>query len=513
MIRRFLIILLTLGAGPALAQENPDIDAAARSVVRVVVLATDETGTQQQLGMGSGVAISPTRIVTNAHVVEAAVQRGGFVGIVPSEGRKRYVGEVVAYSAALDLAVIALKSGSITPATIYSGTMADGAAVAALGYPYGVDRAMASGVDDVIRPQSPVKSLGHVGGRRTNERFDTVLHDAAIGRGNSGGPLIDACGRVVGINSFLSVSEGIDSTFAFAISARELNAFLAKSKVAASVSASPCQSQGDVAAREAALTRADQDAAALLAKRAEGDAAKAAVEKQDIRDTIAAERENGLVTAIALFGVGLIAAVGGIVLLGRRTKQQRKFAPVTLVLAVLFALGSVFVFFARPKMSDVEDRYAAAHPVKAPAQAAFAPTGGPQICTINPDRSRVTVSKTEDVPLAWRDTGCVNGKTQYGSNAGVWSRTFVPNTEATVTIQSYDPAKTRYTVERFLMGADAMDKARAIRARYKNNSCTADTAQRQSVADMESAIRAVLPQTPNERLVYDCHETSAKEAR
>jgi serine protease Do len=501
MIRFLSAFAVLFVAVPAIAQENPDIDAAARSVVRVVVLATDESGTRQDLGMGSGVAISPTRIVTNAHVVEAAVERGGFVGIVPSEGRKRYVGEVVAYSAALDLAIIALKSGSITPATIYGGTMADGAAVAALGYPYGVDRAMASGVDDVIRPQSPVKSLGHVGGRRTNERFDTVLHDAAIGRGNSGGPLIDACGRVVGINSFLSISEGIDSTFAFAISARELNAFLVKSKVAASVSTAPCLSQGDVAAREAELTRADQDAAATEARRAEGDVAKAATEKAKLRDTIIGERENAMAIAALLLALAVLGIGGGGVALALKNLRSGWAA---LIIGGALGIGSVLLFLTRPKLSDVEDRYAAAHPVKAVAQAAFTATDGGKICTINLDRSRITISKTEDVPISWRDDGCVNGKTQYGSNAGVWSRTFVPNSDATVTIQSYDPAKTRYTVERFLMSADAMDKARTIRARYKNNTCTPDPVQRRSVADMESAIRAVLPKAPNERLVFSC---------
>ena len=216
-----------------------------------------------------------------------------------SEGRKRYIGKVVAYSSALDLAVIALESGSITPATIYTGAVSDGMSVAALGYPYGVDRAMASAVEDVIRPQSPVKSLGNVGGLRRNERFETVLHDAAIGRGNSGGPLIDTCGRIIGINSFLSISEGIDSTFAFAITARELAAFLAKSKVVASVASTPCLSLDDVAAREAALKRADADAAAIDNKRAEGDAAKAATEKLRIRDDISAERENGMAMAAA----------------------------------------------------------------------------------------------------------------------------------------------------------------------------------------------------------------------
>ena len=131
LVRIILMTVALLFSPAVFAQSNPDIDAAARSVVRVIVLAPDETGSREALGMGSGVAISPTRILTNAHVVEAAVERGGFVGIVPSEGRKRYVGEVVAYSAALDLAVVALKSGTITPATLFGGTMPDGAAIAA----------------------------------------------------------------------------------------------------------------------------------------------------------------------------------------------------------------------------------------------------------------------------------------------------------------------------------------------------------------------------------------------
>jgi serine protease Do len=114
------------------------------------------------------------------------------------------------------------------------------------------------------------------------------------------------------------------------------------------------------------------------------------------------------------------------------------------------------------------------------------------------------------VPLDWKDGGCVNGKTQYGNNSGVWSRAFVPNAEPTVTVQSYDPAKSRYTVERYLMAADAMEKARAVRARYTNKTCVSDPGQRQSVADMEAAIRATLPPAPNERLVFDCRKGTAK---
>ncbi len=499
-LRRLLPVLL-LAALPASAQQSADIDAVARSVVRVIVVENGDAGAGQ-VGMGSGVAVTPTRIVTNAHVVEAAVERGGFVGIVPSEGRSRYEGEVIAYDPGIDLAVIALKSGRIEPAALYSGAVPDGAGVAALGYPFGVDRAMASGVDEVIRPQSPVKSLGHVNGRRANARFDTVLHDANIGRGNSGGPLVDACGRVIGINSFLSVSEGIDAPFAFAISMRELIPFLNKAKVAPTIVATPCLSPEEAAARSAALTQAEVDAAAIEARHLEGDVAKAAIEKQHIRDDIAAERDNGLALAGAMLIFGALVAAGGMMLLSRGERHRSGWSAITI--GALLAVTATVVFLARPKMSEADDRYLAAHPARPAAVVDSTVGDGPKLCTIDVDRSRVTVSKTDDVPLDWRDDGCVNGKTQYGANAGLWSRTFVPAGEATVTIQTYDPPRSRYTVERFLMSADAMDHARAIRSTYKNNACTADPAQRQSVADMESAVRAVLPQQPNERLVYTC---------
>lgn len=500
MIRRFLCLALFC-ASPLAAQQNADIDAAARSVVRVVVVPQGEGG--GDVGMGSGVAITPTRVVTNAHVVEGAVENDAFVGIVPSEGRRRYIGKVIQYAPDLDLAIVEITDGRIEPATLFSGAVPDGSAVAALGYPYGVDRAMASGIEEVIRPQSPVKMLGHVGGRRTNARYDTVVHDANIGRGNSGGPLVDTCGRVIGINSFLSVSDGIDSPVAFALSARELVAFLEKAKVTPSVVTTPCLSGDESQAREAALNQADLDAQARKAELAAREDARAEVEKQKIRDTIAGERENAMAIAAALLVTGTLAAVGGMILLGKPKRQRESWA--ALAVGGVLALAAVIVFFGRPKMSEVDDRYATAHPAKPAVIMDAAREDGPKLCVLNAARSRVTVSKTDDVPLDWKSDGCVNGKTQYGTNAGTWSRTFVPNGEATVTIQSYDPAKTRYTVERFLLPADTMDTAREIRAKYKNNACTADSAQRQSVAEMESAIRQSLPATPNERLVFDCH--------
>jgi serine protease Do len=497
-----LAVALAFVALPAPAQQNADVDAAARSVVRVLVL--DDSGADDAgIGMGSGVAVTPTRIITNAHVVESAVERGGFVGVIPSEGRKRYEGRIVAYAPDLDLAVIAISNGRIEPATLYGGPVADGAAVAALGYPYGVDRAMASGMDDVVRPQSPVKSLGNIGGRRSNSRFDTVLHDANIGRGNSGGPLVDACGRVIGINSFLSISEGIDSPFAFALSVRELSRFLATAKVTPTIVTAPCLSAGEVSARDGALTQAEADAAARDARRTAGDAAQTARVKQNLRDDIATERDDGMAVSGALLMFATLAMAGGLVLLATGARR-RPAAWAALGAGSMIALGAVVVYLSRPKMSEADDRYAKANPAKPAVVLGSADGAGAKLCVLDTSRSIVKLSQTDNVALDWRPDGCVNGKTQYGANAGIWSRTFVPNGEATVTIQSYDPAKSRYAVERFLMGADAMDQAREIRARYRNSACTADVAQRQSVAEMESAIRRVLPNQPNERLVYGC---------
>ena len=233
--------------------------------------------------------------------------------------------------------------------------------------------------------------------------------------------------------------------------------------------------------------------------------AKAGIEKQKLRDDIAAERETGMAIAAFLLSVGTLGLSAGITWLAvnRRSESWIAFGIGAVVVA-----GAAVTFLSRPKLSDANDRYAKAHQPKAAPIVSGKEGDGPKICVLAPDRSRVTISKTDDVPLDWRSDGCVNGRTQYGSNAGTWSRTFAPKGEPTVTIQRYDPGKMRYTVERFLMSAEAMDRAREIRGRYTNNSCTADSAQRQSVADMETAIREILPAQPNERLVFDCHPAS-----
>ena len=220
MRRLFLALLLLLGwTQPARAD---DIGATARGVVRVVTIAVVD-GQVVGFGHGSGVAVAPNRVVTNAHVVDLAERYPDnvVVGVVPSEGDKSYQGRVIAYDARADLALIEFTGASLPPATLYTGPIGEGDAVVALGYPGNVDLATAKSAADYIRPTSPVRSEGVFSGRRNLTGTEVLLHTASIARGNSGGPLLDRCGRVIGINSAITRGEEGDSSFGFAIADTE----------------------------------------------------------------------------------------------------------------------------------------------------------------------------------------------------------------------------------------------------------------------------------------------------
>jgi len=185
MMRRLLVMLLALLAFAAPARAD-DISAAGRSVVRVVVIAFED-GEVAGFGHGSGFAVGPNRIVTNAHVV-AAAQEGKQVriGIVPSEGAQAAEARIIAVDPARDLALLELTRGTLTPIPLYTGPLDDGAPVAALGYPGNVDLATARSADDYITPLPPTRSVGIFSNVRTINGITTLLHTASIARGHSG---------------------------------------------------------------------------------------------------------------------------------------------------------------------------------------------------------------------------------------------------------------------------------------------------------------------------------------
>lgn len=501
---RFLALLLALFALTLPTRAADDISAASRSVVRVVTVAMVD-GEVVGFGHGSGIAISPTRIVTNAHVVESAVQYPNNValGVVPSEGQKSFAAKLIAIDKARDLALLEITEARLPAAAVYTGPLESGADVVALGYPGNVDLATARSANDYITPRTPTRSEGNLSNTQSVDGVAMQIHTAKISRGNSGGPLVDACGRIAGINTAITRADDGDSPFAFAISARELTRFLADANQQYASVGTPCLSLAEADARD----RAAMDAEARAS--AEANAAKNAAAEldRDLKQARAEEealaaRENRIALAGVFFVIGALAAGAGLLFYSQQNMRNAKIAGGA---GAALMIGAAVLFVTRP---DARAEIAAD---SAPAPTAAEPklAAGNLLCTIRPDRSRITVSATTDVPISIGKDGCVNGRTQYTRGADDrWQRILVPNDEPTVTVASIDAAGRDYRVERYLLDAETMTKARETRAGVVLKSCTTNPDELAGLAARQDAIRSALPASPNERLVYRCQPAS-----
>jgi S1-C subfamily serine protease len=497
---RFLLAFLALLAiaGPAHAD---DVSAAGRGVVRVVTIATID-GEVVGFGHGSGFAVAPNRIVTNAHVVELAQRYPGnvLVGIVPSEGERSYQGRLVAIDQSRDLALIEITGVRLAPLALFNGPVGEGETVVALGYPGNVDLATARTAADFIAPLSPVRSQGGFSGRRALSGTQVLVHTANIARGNSGGPLLDRCGRVIGVNSALARADDGDASFAFAVAGSELASFLREAGQPATTVGTPCttieaQMAADAAAEERARRAAESAAGA--------DAARTQAEREialaEAREANARVRENFMGAAGLLLVLGAMAVGGGALL---ATQGRKRAAMWTTGAGGVVMLTAIGVFVARPEFDP--DALAV---VAAPTRLADAGLGR-MTCRLVPERSRVTVSDTKDVMLDYRGDGCINGRTQYAEDgAGGWQRVLVPAEDATVSILSYQPASRTYATTRYLLSEAAMAEARRLRSSVTIKACTGEGAARANLAGQQAAIRAALPALPNEKLVYSCRRT------
>src|SRR3546814_394113 len=440
---------------PEAHADTQDVAAAARGVVRVILVATD--GDEAYfVGHGSGVAVAPDKILTNAHVVELTREEKSIViGVIPSEGTKSYGGKVIAYSPGNDLALIQLEEGSIPTDTFYSGAVQDGQPVTAIGYPGTVDRAQGLDLQDMIEPLTPVKSSGTVSAGRSSRQFDTILHTAPMASGNSGGPLVDACGRVVGINSFGSLSDGNDAEFGFAISNREIASFLRQAGVDFARTNVECKSPEQAQEEEARRT-AEELARQETRERMTADARRAAMTaaRDQAEQEIISGRENHMAVAAILLAFAVLCAGGAALML---TQDKRRPAIIFGAGGGLLLLGAIVVFFTRPGFSSIDDRAALLAPEAAGAAEASYRAAGMNICHIDETRSRITVSNINDVPLKWSATGCVNDRTQFGHSGARWSRSFVPNSEATIDIRNFEPQTGTYSVDRYFPGTDTVE--------------------------------------------------------
>jgi len=146
-----------------------------------------------------------------------------------------------------DLAVVRLHDTRHLPAPIAVGTSADlkvGQAAFAIGNPFGLDQSLTTGVISALKRRLPTS-----GGR---EIGNVVQTDAAVNPGNSGGPLLDSAGRLIGVTTAIISPSGSNAGIGFAIPVDTVNRvvpeLISKGRV-------PAPGIGIVAANEAVATR------------------------------------------------------------------------------------------------------------------------------------------------------------------------------------------------------------------------------------------------------------------
>lgn len=519
---RILSLIAALFAllAPALAHADPaDIDAAARGVVRVVIIGNDDEEIFP-VSHGTGFAVAQDLIVTNAHVVRDAMSDDDLrIGIVPSGGGEAVYGQLAAVNARNDLALVKLTGSLRLPPLALAGRPVENAGqVTSVGYPMNVDRAQGLAMADIFRSTSPVKSLGYVSGERPSRQFDTILHTAPIARGSSGGPLLDPCGRVVGVNSFGADNEGGDAEFFFAVSNRELVPFLQSNDVEPRVNDNVCRSLEDLdAAEQERLEREQMEAMRSLAQRAE--------ETRELRErallkaqlSVAQDREDRMALAFVLllgaFAIGLWAwsRQERFDAEAEDAEMHRRNIKIAFGIAAFLVVVAVIAFLTRPGLDEIDRRVAAEMQEAATGSGGEDPLavnsdGDPKlVCRLLPERSRITSAEAPDIEFDWTAEGCVNDRTQYGYASGSWSRVFVPNEEDAVSVNSFDPDRRVFRSERYLLPRGAMNEAREARSKYSAPKCGEEGAASQ-LGDLQGEVLGLLPQQPNERLVYQCEE-------
>ena len=157
-----------------------------------------QDNSQQATGVGTGIVMSKDGyIVTNAHVIyddEYGYGEATSVQVTMSDETTTYDARIVAYDKEADIAVLKIDASDLTPAEFGdSSKCAVGETVVAIGNPLGLEfqNTVTCGIISALNRKVTI-----------NDNTMTLIQtDTAINNGNSGGPLINSSGQVIGINS------------------------------------------------------------------------------------------------------------------------------------------------------------------------------------------------------------------------------------------------------------------------------------------------------------------------
>lgn len=175
------------------------VEAVGPAVVGISIKSRQGNGKARQLGAGSGVLITPDGyILTNDHVAG-----GGNLLTVTMQDGASFDAELVGTDPPTDLALIRAGESNLPYASFgESSSIRVGQLVIAIGNPFGFQSTVSTGV---------VSALGRALRSADGRLIENIIqHTAPLNPGNSGGPLVDSKGRVVGINTaIIAMAQGI----------------------------------------------------------------------------------------------------------------------------------------------------------------------------------------------------------------------------------------------------------------------------------------------------------------
>ncbi len=220
-VNTWVAVFVLFFIGTAVVHAGDAISTADRSVVRIFVA---RGGGEGASGTGFAVDDSGT-VVTNAHVVDqnlkivVAIKRDRRIVVLPAT--------VIWASSGQDLALLRVQGLALPALTLAESVPVKGSQVMAIGYPGDADR-----LDDNLNELDQDKGnwvestitqgiIGRVmsaSWSKDGQRQTIVQHSAAINHGSSGGPLLDLCGRVIGVNTQLSTGTLVKTAQGYAVS-------------------------------------------------------------------------------------------------------------------------------------------------------------------------------------------------------------------------------------------------------------------------------------------------------
>ena len=157
----------------------------------------DKYGNENTLGTGF-VYSANGKIITNYHVIESA-----YYAKIDINGKSYYIESVLAYNAHIDLAILKINATDLDVAVISNTMVQAGEPIYAIGSSRGLTNTYSQGIVTYAN--------------RIVDDVSYVQHDASITHGNSGGPLINSKGEIVGINAW-NISNSQNLNFAISVS-------------------------------------------------------------------------------------------------------------------------------------------------------------------------------------------------------------------------------------------------------------------------------------------------------